>query len=174
MASLHKENRHIWCEDSNVWPAGDHKGKQVIYSLFSHNSWYSSILGEKQNKTKKTTNHTSAYRQNFVLNRNHRIVGGCGVLLSSLLFYVFASADFDAPVHPLGIYSFSCGHQLWSTKGWDEESLDLQSKIRSSFVLDVRLQFIHIFIYTERLIHWLAVFKTSQICLKTAELSRRT
>lgn len=55
------KNRHIWFEDSNVWPAGEHKGRQVTYSLFSHNTWYSPIL--------KKNNHTSAYRQNFVLNQ---------------------------------------------------------------------------------------------------------
>lgn len=68
------------------------------------------ILQSRKNPTEP--NHTSAYRQNFVLNQYHSIVRGLGVLLRSLLFYAFASADFDAPVHPPGIYSFSWGHQL--------------------------------------------------------------
>jgi len=46
-----------------------------------------------------------------------------GVLLRNLFFNIFASAEFDAPAHPLHVYSFSCG--LRRIKVFDEKSLDL-------------------------------------------------
>lgn len=84
-------------------PAGDHRCNQVIYSLFSLSTQHPSTLKIKQKDTLLHEGRTSQ------IVKIHGMASGLGVLLRSLFFNLFASADFDAPVHPLHVYSFSHG-----------------------------------------------------------------